>query len=662
MLPSTLSAHFARISLSHAATLPPRSLLTRSLLSVSPSSCLGHVRTYVSLKSSSGFPARNSQAQSQRSIFTWPLIIAEKLSGQRVRTRRRRRYFRYARIANYATLVGLLTVAVLSYDSCERCQHTLLAIVRCARVAKAVILGTVDYKRTFSRQYGDEGEAHDAYSKCHRRTAERILDVLQTNGGIYIKLGQHTSSIQLLPIEWTSTLRPLQDQCIPTPYSEIEAMFVADTGRSLEELFSEFDPEPIGVASLAQVHLARDRESDRRVAVKIQHPHLDEFAKIDMIAVTVSLKLVKQFFPEFEFSWLGEEIQQNLPLELDFVHEAYNAHRATQDFAKLKKTSLYIPQVLRATKRTLIMEYIDGARVDDLVYLAKHDIDRNKVSQELQRIFSRMVYINGFFHADPHPGNLLIRPAPPNSRSPYNFEIALLDHGLYFDIEDDLRINYARLWLSLIASGTPKVVEDRKKYAELVGNIQPDMYPIFETAITGRAGLEGGAYEDPSITFKRAGSMLDLASQSDEELEIIRNALMEKEGLILSLFDMLRRVPRRVLMILKLNDLTRHLDNSLATTHSRSRIFLIVARYCSVAVWQDERNRFFNQWRNDGLSLSLLTRGISSFWAYHMVYDGLRIVEWFMDTKAQLVKTKAYLRGLYTQGWSGAKLAAAGLA
>jgi ABC1 atypical kinase-like domain len=125
---------------------------------------------------------------------------------------------------------------------------------------------------------------------------------------------------------------------------------------------------------------------------------------------------IKRFFPEFEFSWLGvsdlpytkrasiltklkDEMRVNLPKEMDFVNEAYNAQRTERDFADRRKTSLYIPQVVLATKRVLIMEYIEGGRVDDLEYLAKHNIDRNKVAVELSRIFSEMVFRNGWFHA-----------------------------------------------------------------------------------------------------------------------------------------------------------------------------------------------------------------------------------------------------------------------
>lgn len=166
----------------------------------------------------------------------------------------------------------------------------------------------------------------------------------------------------------------------------------------------------------------------------------------------------------------------NLPLELDFRHESNNARRCKEDFAGKTKTSLYIPDFLWSHKLALCMEYIEGARPDDLSFLKEHNIDRNQVAKELASMFSEMVYINGFFHADPHPGNLLIRPAQKKSRSPYNFEVCLLDHGLYFDLSDDLRVNYARFWLSLMKPPSEATFKERRHYAKLVGNIDEDMY------------------------------------------------------------------------------------------------------------------------------------------------------------------------------------------
>jgi aarF domain-containing kinase len=303
-----------------------------------------------------------------------------------------------------------------------------------------------------------------------------MLEALKKNSGVYVKIGQHVAAVQLLPKEWTSTMSPLQDQCFPTPLEDIDDMLRDDLGLGIDDLFTDFDPHPIGVASLAQVHHAIDRRSGRPVAVKVQHADLQEFAMIDMATVNVAISFVKHIFPGFEFGWLGEEMNEMLPLEMNFRHEAANSLRCSQDFDHLKgKTSLYLPDVLWAERRCLVMEFIDGARVDDLAYLKRHKIDRNQVSQELSRIFSQMVYINGFFHADPHHGNLLVRPKAPGSSSPFNFDICLLDHGQYFDIPADLRVNYAHFWLSLMTPSSEKTIKERKKYAKLVGNIEDDM-------------------------------------------------------------------------------------------------------------------------------------------------------------------------------------------
>ncbi|KAI0360911.1 ABC1-domain-containing protein [Trametes cingulata] len=565
-----------------------------------------------------------------------------------------------------ATLLVLGGAGVLAYNYSQPFRHTALAVVRCSRVAEAAILGAIDYKLTFAKPYNSEEEKAAAYSECHTRSARRVLKALLANGGIFIKLGQHMASVAVLPREWTSTMRPLQDQCEPTAYEDLEKMFMSDMGVSISEYFEEFDPKPIGVASLAQVHTGRLKGSGERVAIKLQHPHLEEFCEIDMEMVEVSLGWIKHWFPEFEFTWLGEEMRENLPKEMDFVHEKRNAERAMADFENIR-TSLYIPQVKEARKRILVMEYIQGGRVDDLVYLSDNNIDRNKVSLELSRIFCQMVHINGWFHADPHPGNLLIRPATPTSKSPYNFEIVLLDHGLYFDLDTPLRINYSKWWLALIAPATPETVADRKKYAKLVGNIDEDLYPVFEAAITGRAALEGSWEEiEGPVDVPRARSMIDLSAQTEEEMEAIRKAVVQKEGLLLSVFDVLRRVPRRVLMVLKLNDLTRSLDRALMTTHSTIRIFLITAKYCTFAVWLDESERLVSELRRKGLSgmsLGLLWDYFWVWWRYEKMYRSLELAEWWMDTGARFVTAKAWVRGLFTVGGlQGAHRAAAGLA
>lgn len=132
------------------------------------------------------------------------------------------------------------------------------------------------------------------------------------------------SSLIVIPKEWRDTMRVLQDQCEPTSLEDLEKLFVSDMGMTIEDLFDDFDPSPIGVASLAQVHVASHRPSGKKAAVKVslciyvpqrdilrmhglqlQHPHLAEFCDVDMEMVDVTMGWIKYWFPEFEFSWLA---------------------------------------------------------------------------------------------------------------------------------------------------------------------------------------------------------------------------------------------------------------------------------------------------------------------------------------------------------------------
>jgi len=518
-------------------------------------------------------------------------------------------------------------------------SYAVLAIKRSTTIAKAVALCVWDYRKTLNKKYADREEEAEGLRQCHLRSAHRVLVALRENGGLYIKLGQHISSVILLPVEWTDTMKPLQDQNTPTPLHDLATMFQAETGFTFDEAFSEIDPKPIGVASLAQVHRAVDRKTGMVMAIKLMHPEVERFSEVDMRTVNVLVKWVKKAFPQFEFTWLAEEMNENLPLEMDFRHEAQNAERATMDFQGYKQTTVYIPRVPWVYKRAMAMEFIDGKRPDDLQYLAKHNIDRNRVSQELSRVFAQMLYLHGFFHADPHGGNVLIQPAQKGSRSPFNFEVVLLDHGLYFDIDQDLRTNYARFWLSLLSKSSPKVKQQRRYYAKLIANIDDDLYPILESAITGRSGLEGSDDANPNGVkgSKRKSSILDLdtgSSMSQDEQDHIRKTVMQKEGLFLDILQVLRKVPRRMLMVLKLNDLTRSLDASLHTTHGLARPFIITARYCALAVWRDDRSTLGRRYREQGLSFRLLGDYLSSFFSYLWFNKGLSFFETMSDINA----------------------------
>ena len=331
---------------------------------------------------------------------------------------------------------------------------------------------------------------------------------MERNGSIFIKLGQHLSSMgYLLPLEWTTTFIPLQDHCPISSYESIEEMFIKDTGSPISDLFESFETVPIGAASLAQVHLATMKESGKKVAVKVQHPALDQWVPLDLALTRFTFSSLKRFFPEYDLEWLSSEMEVSLPQELDFRVEAENAMKTKQHFVKIHNTPLVIPDVMWSRRRILVMDFIAGHRIDDLQYLDANGIDRDEVSAVLARIFNEMIFGDTALHCDPHGGNVAIRNN--NRRGRHNFDIILYDHGLYRDIPKQLRRNYAKLWLAVIDADEGKM----RKYAYEVAGIKDEQFPLFASAITGR----------DYTTVTRS----IVSERSTEEKEVISDAMGE---------------------------------------------------------------------------------------------------------------------------------------
>ncbi|RKP04352.1 hypothetical protein CXG81DRAFT_8471, partial [Caulochytrium protostelioides] len=375
---------------------------------------------------------------------------------------------------------------------------------------------------------------------CHTRSAHRLLALARKNGGIYIKLGQHVSSMaQILPPEYIRILRPLQDQCPMTPVAQLDAMLAQDTGRSIADWFVEFDPRPIGVASLAQVHRARLRDpppglSDPWVAVKLQHPALAEHAPIDIATCARLVFLVEKLFPSFRFGWIAEELATSLPVELAFDREAEHARRAAQLFAR--DPVLRIPAVVWAGPRVLVMEYISGAgKLDDRAFMARTGIEPAHVARELGRVYAQMIFKDGFVHCDPHAGNLtsLIAAA---TATPTPFDLVLLDHGLYRSLSTPFRLDYARLWASLIAG-------DRAAIEQRTANLLREWAP--------------GAEAPPIRGATRLG-----VARSRSEADIIADKIASGE-FVLAVAKVLSQLPPELVLLVKTHDLLRHTDEVL---------------------------------------------------------------------------------------------------
>ncbi|KAI8908001.1 ABC1 family-domain-containing protein, partial [Gorgonomyces haynaldii] len=421
-------------------------------------------------------------------------------------------------------------------------------------------------------------------SQCHTRSAEKLLKLFRRNGGVYIKIGQSIGSmVYIVPLEYTEKMKELQDKCPPTPLGDVEGLFLQDLGVSIPDVFSSFEPEPLGVASLAQVHKAvlkpqtryNPSQEPKTVAVKIQHPYLKQHAQYDIETCTSLVRTIKRFFPDFKFAWIATELELSLPNELDFIQEANNARKITQLTRHLDQ--IHIPTVFHASERIIIMEYIDGVRIDDHKYMKENKINVNAISAALGRMYMEMMFDHGFVHCDPHPGNLMVRQKPDNRRwyqflqPKKNFEIILLDHGLYRQLKPEFQLDYAHLWDSIINGNEPKILKySNKLFSYSKASKHKDI-------------------EHHRLT--KTGGVSNIASvRSTNEINVVHR----KAGtgsFLTAITDILAKLPRELLMLLRTHDILRSVDQALGVHQGREHILfsvVMIGKFTTESIYRNE--------------------------------------------------------------------------
>ncbi|VDM99795.1 unnamed protein product [Thelazia callipaeda] len=298
---------------------------------------------------------------------------------------------------------------------------------RIVRAGAAILCIVADYKWTMWTSSKTDTCYRQKISATHKRSAEKLLKLAKSNGGVYIKVGQHLAALQyLLPVEYTDTLSVLHSKAPECHMNEVRRVVEEDFSAKLEDLFTEFNEHPKGAASLAQVYRAVLRENNKEVAVKVQHIHVRPRSWTDITTIESLAKFASWLFPDFHFMWLVDEMKRNLPKELDFRVEAANAKKLRSMFSHLKYLKIPIIYENYTTERVLTMEYCDGAQINDINYFIENNINRYDVCRKLGSLFSEMIFRNGYVHCDPHPGNVLV-----NKAKNGNVSIVLLDHGLY---------------------------------------------------------------------------------------------------------------------------------------------------------------------------------------------------------------------------------------
>ena len=291
-------------------------------------------------------------------------------------------------------------------------------------------------------------------SDVHRRNAESILKTATELKGLIIKLGQILGArADIVPDEYIEVLSALHDTVPPKQYRVIKPHIERELGAKLDEVFAEFSREPIASASLAQVHRARLHDG-RDVAVKVQYPDIEEIVRVDLQNIQVLTRVAGFFMKDYDLQSMVDELSTNAPLELDFIHEGHNAEACAANFAG--QDNIVVPKIYweHTTKRVLVMEFVEGIKITDLEAMDAVGIDRQEVARLLTDSYFKQIFSHGFFHADPHPGNLFVQPGP---------KLVIVDFGIAKQLPDGFLGGFIRLVTALLSGnleGLPKAFRD----------------------------------------------------------------------------------------------------------------------------------------------------------------------------------------------------------
>jgi len=472
-------------------------------------------------------------------------------------------------------------------------------IVRSGRLAVTVVRVIYDFQGMKKLKSTSPSDYEAGMPDFHRRTAQRLYEMCCANRGTYIKVGQHIGAMEyLLPIEYINRFKTLHADAPKSTEAEVRSVVRAELGGEIEEIFSEWDWNPLGAASLAQCHRARIKATGEEVAVKVQHANVRYSAHLDLMLMEAGVLQCAKLFPEFKLGWLARTTRKNLPRELDFLHELQNAEKARLLYRHF--SWLHIPKNYEkySTSRILTMEYCPGIQVNDKAGLKAAGISIDHTMSRVTEMYSEMIFKFGFIHCDPHPGNVLIQKGKSGPR------VILLDHGLYESTSDEFRYHYALLWKSIIKGDLPKI-----RLAARFLNVE-DFFPLLSAMVSGRSWQS-----------------VKQGLENTEKISKTENELIQQEisMWIPEMSQVLENVPKQMILILKTNDLLRGLETTL-DVRPDANAFITMSEHCLKALYQIDCT-------SEKATLRLWFEFQKSIWAIFVYKLYLRLTH-----KADLVK------------------------
>jgi ubiquinone biosynthesis protein len=323
--------------------------------------------------------------------------------------------------------------------------------VRAYRTTFLVIASYLSFaarSRFFGRAWRDA-----RVSDVHTRNARRVYVTILRLQGLFIKVGQLLSIMaNFLPTEFRAELEALQDRVPPRPYEEIAERLEHELGGRMS-LVASLDREPMASASLGQVHSARLVDG-RRVALKVQHRDIDRIVRLDLAIIRRIMGIVQWFVPVQGLDAYYHQVKALLSQELDFALEADNIERIAKNFAG--DARVVFPEPIRelCTKRVLTTTYVEGVKVSDVAALSALGVHKRDVAERLVRLYCQMIFVDGVYHADPHPGNVLVQK---------DGAIVLLDFGAVAELSTQMREGIPEFLEGVLRRDTDRLVKSLRK-------------------------------------------------------------------------------------------------------------------------------------------------------------------------------------------------------
>lgn len=328
-----------------------------------------------------------------------------------------------------------------------------------------------------------------------------------------IKVGQFLSArLDILPPEITKELEGLQDEVAAEPFDRIREQTVADLGMPLERAYAYFEPTPVAAASLGQAHRARLSPAlaadlgFENVIVKVQRPGIDEIVAVDLAAlrrIARWLSRVSLVSKRADAPALVEEFATTSLEEINYLHEAGNAERFAEDFAGDPMVEAPVVVWERSSLRSLTLSDVTAIKITDVAGLAAAGIDPAAVAGELARVTFQQIFVSGFFHADPHPGNIFVTPVAGVSRAGEsagtdagegtraNWHLTYVDFGMMGDISDSLRAGLRKFILAAVGRDSRALVASLEQLGVLLSSADTDELERAMTALFDRFGGMG---------------------------------------------------------------------------------------------------------------------------------------------------------------------------